>query len=254
MARKARRAKKQHPESAAGRLDEIESIGDRVVLWVGENPIPILGTLGGILLIAGAIALGGEYRQSARSQAAASLATVQADYRRAMGASPAAVDIPEPANPETARAVREEYVEKFVALAAEYDGQTVSAFALLDAGAIQQELGEPEAAIATFGRGLQAISKNDPVRPFLHISSAAVHEEVEAWGAAAAEYRAAADDVDFPLRWEALASAGRCYAHAGDAGQALAAFEQLETEAPDYRMPPYLKATYSELRSQGAPQ
>jgi tetratricopeptide (TPR) repeat protein len=249
VARKARRARKQQPESATETLDEIESVGDRVVDWAGQNPYVILGTAAGILLIVGAVALTMEWRDSARVAGAGALASVQGEYREAMGASPAAVEIPEPANPETAKRVRGAYIEKFRAVAEEYDGSTAGALALLEAGALQQHLGENEAALATYREALDSVAKGDPMRPFLHLSIASVHEESAAWSEAAAAYRAAADVADFPLRWDALADAARCYRSAGDAAQALAAYEQLQTDAPDYRLAPYLAAQYAELRS-----
>jgi tetratricopeptide (TPR) repeat protein len=249
VARKARRARKQQPESATETLDEIESFGDRLVDWVGQNPYVILGTAAGILLVVGAVAMTLEWRESSRVAAAAALASVQGEYREAMGASPAAVEIPEPANAETAKRVRSEYIAKFVAVADDYDGSTAAALALLEAGGLQQQLGDNAAALETYRKALASVAKGDPMRPFLHLSIASVHEEAADWGEAAAAYRAAADVADFPLRWEALADAARCYRAGGDGAQALAAYEQLQTDAPDYRLAPYLKAQYAELRS-----
>lgn len=246
MARKKRRSQL---ESAAETLDQIESKGDRLIEWVGENPMVILGTALVILLVAGVWGFTAQKREADRDASAAALAQVQGDYRVAMGATPGSLQIPEPANPETGRRAREDYVAKYLEVAETYPGTTVAALALLDAGGLQQELGRNEEARGSFERALREAPPDALVRPFLLTRLAALHGVDGQWAKAAEAYEQASNAADYPLRYEALADAARAYAEAGDAPRALAAYARIQSDAPNYRLAPHLEARMSELRS-----
>ena len=98
--------KRQQPDSAAETLDAIEGFGDRIVHAVTENPTPILATAVGILVVAAVFGLTRDFSDSGASESAAALARVQAQYRTAMGGNPGSLEVPEPANPETAERLR----------------------------------------------------------------------------------------------------------------------------------------------------
>lgn len=240
--------KKHHPDSAAQTLDLIESRGDQLARWVAENRVLVLGVAAGILVAAGIWGLASQQMRQSRDESAAALAEVMGDYRVAMGGTPGSLELAEPANPETARRIRTEYVALFTAMAAAHEGTTAGALALLEAGKLQQTLGEPEAAIASYESGLEQVGAEDPVRGFLLTRLASVYEAEGRWIEAGDTHSRAAEVADFPLRYEALADAARCYAQAGSTEQAVAAYARIESEAPDYRLAPYVEARLDELR------
>ncbi len=247
MARTKKR--KGQPSSAAQTLDEIESTGDRIATWASENPLLILGTAVAILFAAGVWGFTAQHRESRRDLAAAALAKAESDYRVAMGATPGGLVIPEPANPETGRSVRTEYVAKYLEVSTAHPGGTVAALALLEASKLQHELGQSDQAQQTLERGLEEIPADSAVRPFLLIKLASLYEAAGRWADAGQAYETAAGVGTYPLRYEALADAARSFAEAGEAARALAAHATIESEAPDYRMAPHLQARISELRS-----
>ena len=54
---------------------------------------------------------------------------------------------------------------------------------------------------------------------------------------------------DFPLRDDALADAARCWAEAGKPDQALAIYQRLKTESPDLQLAPHVEARLEELEA-----
>ena len=54
-------------------------------------------------------------------------------------------------------------------------------------------------------------------------------------------------NADYPLRFDALADAGRMYAHAGNREAALGAFARIDAEATDYQLAPHMRAQRAEL-------
>ncbi len=246
-------AKKKHqPESAAQTLSEIETRGDRLAEWISDNPVLILGTALGLLVLVGAISLVNESRESTHEDAAADLATVQADFRQAMGAPAGAVDVPEPANPETARSVRDEYIEKYIKVAATHRGTSSATLALLEAGTLQQQRGLGDAAVGTLEDALAQADPADPLRPFVQRRLASVHESEGRYEAAAEAFLASGNTPGFALRNDSLADAARCFAEAGRSDRALAVYSELQDAAADYQLPPYLVAKLEELKGDSA--
>ena len=243
MAKKRQR----QPESAAETLDAIESFGDRIARRVGENPMPILGTAVGILVIAAIFGLTRDFTMAQSSESAAALARVLSEYRTSMGASAGAIEVPEPANPETARRIRTETITALGEVAGEHEGSAAAALALLEAGKLYQQLGDNAAATEQFEQGLAEIEPGHPIRGFLEMRLGSVYEAEGRWADAAAAYEKAANVPGNPLRYDALADAARSYSQAGDADQARAAYDLIQAEAPEYRLAPYVEARLAEL-------
>lgn len=250
----ASKKSKRQPESAAQTLEAIESTGDRLVQWISDNPTPILGTAIAILVIAGVVGLTGDTFSSGSTESTAALARVQSNYQIAMGATPGTIEIPEPANPETARRIRTETITAYEAVASDYAGTTAGALALLEAGELQQQLGETDAAVSTFERALGAVDPDDTIRALVLSRLAAVHEAAGRFAEAGAAYEQAGQILEYPLRFDALADAARTYAQAGDRTRALAAYQQILSEAPDFRIAPYIEARLDELEDQPGAQ
>lgn len=242
------RKKSRHPDSAAQTLDAIESWGDRAAGWISDNPTPILAVVVVVLVVAGVVGLTRESFDAGAEESATALARVQHDYRVAMGGTPGSIEIPEPANPDTARRIRREAIADYEAVAAEYAGTSAGALALLEAGKLQQQLDDNAGALASFTRGLESVDDDDTIGAFLLARIASVHEVEGRYAEAADAYERAASVPGYALRYDALADAARCHALAGDADRALAIGERLRAEAPDVQIPPYLEARLAELR------
>ncbi|MDJ0869452.1 MAG: tetratricopeptide repeat protein [Myxococcota bacterium] len=245
--------RKQGPSDT---LEELESLGDRLARWVAENPFPILAVVGTILAIA---AIAGGYAAWSRGQAeGASMAFADArrEYVEAMGGKASDFEVPEPANPETAQEVRNEFVNRFVKLGQDYAGTAPGALALLEAGEIYLQLEAPDRALEVWQQGVEQAGADSAVRAVLLSRVARLQEQDDEFEAAARSHEAAAAIAVYPLRYEALGDAARCWLEAGRPEAALAIQQRLATEAPDVKLPPYVQSRLDELgaRSQAPPQ
>jgi tetratricopeptide (TPR) repeat protein len=236
-------------DQPADTLEELESIGERLAQWVGGNPVIVLSIAGAILLAAASY---GGYRTWSHSQAnsgSAALATVHGDFVAAMGGKPTDVDIPEPANPETAKAVRTEYADKYLAVAKEWSGSAAGALALVEAGQIFAKLGDTDRALETFQQAATEAPAGSPIRAVIESRVGHLLETKGDFEAAARAHEAAAAIPDFPLRDDALADAARCWAEAGKPDQALAIYQRLKASSPDLELAPHVEARLEELEA-----
>ena len=245
------RRNKQTPSPTAETLREIEESGDRIAEWASENAATILAAIAAVLVIAGGVGLYVQAGQNERDEAADALAVATSQYRKAMGADPVGGPIPEPANPELGMATREEYVDRFAAVAREHEGTASGALAWLEAGHLQVQLGRVEAAAESFGRARDS-AHGTAVAALAETRLANLAEERGDAKTAAQAYEAAAAIESYPLRAGALADAARCWADAGDADKALAAYRRLETEFPDVQPAPPIQARMGELRDRSS--
>lgn len=240
----------QHRKDApADTLEQLESLGDRLVRWISENPLLVLGAAAVILLTAATLGGVRAWRASAADEASAEFAQVRSAYVTAMGGSGTDLVPPEPANPETARKLKTEYVEQFVKIVDEHSGTPAAALAALDASQIYQDLGAADRAREVVERAVSGLSEQSPVRAVAQRRIAVLDEADGDFGAAARAHAAAAEAPGYPLRFDALADAARCWAEAGNTAEALAILARIEGEAPDYHMPPYVQARLAELQA-----
>ena len=238
----------KHKEHPGETLEQIESAGDRLAEWIGNNPILILGTALGILVIAGAYGFASSMQESFRLEASDTLSSLEGSYREAMGADADSLEVPEPANPETARAVRREYAGKFRAMAEEHSGTVASDLAWIEVGAIEQALGNSSEAAATWTAAAEGAS-GEMTRALLLTRIAGLYESEGRWAEAAQSYEAAAMIASYPLRYAAYTDAARCYAEAEAVDQAIAALDIVESEAPDQVIPEHIRLRVQELRA-----
>jgi len=239
-------ARKTH-NPASDALEEIQGLGDRIVESVSSNPVPLLAVLGAILL--GAASYGGwtQYRAHQHGEATEALEEVRSDYLEAMGAGSGYLEIPEPEDAELAREVRQEHAERFEAVAREHAGTPAAALAWLEAGALHQEAGSSEAALEAWERALGAAPDRPALRGLVHQRVAEAHEQAGRWAEAAAAYERAGEIPEFPLRYAALAHAGRCYAEAGEVEKAVALYKRVRAEAPEAPLPEHVTTRLREL-------
>jgi tetratricopeptide (TPR) repeat protein len=228
-------------------LHEIEGAFDRLGQWVSTHPVQVLVGLGVVLLLAAAVGFADWYRDRSLDRAAAAVADVQAEYLRAMGARPGTYEIVEPANPETGRRVRAEYVDRFLAVAEAHAGTAAAVSALLEAGTLQEEMGDPEAALATWERAQQQAEPGSALRGLAGVRLARGLEQQGRWAEAAAAHEEAGSIASLPTRALALADAARCYAEAGEREKAVAVYERLLALEDAPPPPDHVKARLEEL-------
>lgn len=239
----------QSKHAPADTLEQLQSLGDRLVHWVSANPALVLGTAGAVLLAAATIGGVRAWRGSTADQASTTLATIQREYIAAMGGEPGAVEAPEPANPETARQVRTDYVERFASFARDYEGTPAQALAALEASQIYEDLGAADQAKAIVQEAADDLPPDSAIRGVALRRVAALAEAAGEFEAAAEAHLAAADTPGYPLRNEALADAARCWAEAAKTDEALAVYARLRSEAPDYQPPPHVRSRLAELEA-----
>ena len=246
---------RQRKEEPADTLDELESLGERLMQWIGANPLPVLGAALLILVLAAAVGGYRAYAGSRASRASAALASLHTELVVAMGGKPTEDAVPEPANPETARTVRTQFADRYLALAKDWSGTPAQGLALLQAGDLFDQLGNTDRALEVWTEAVGATSSHSPTLGILQSRVATLDEEKGDFEAAARAHGAAAAVPGFPLAATALADAARCWAQAGKDDAALAAYRRLKSDYPDYHVPPYVEAKLSELevRAGGSP-
>ena len=237
------------PEStrASETLHEIESVFDRSAHWAAQNPRRVLGVLGVVLATAAAIGGTQAWRTRQEGAASAEVASIQADYRRAMGAQAGQGEIPEPANAEAAAATRREYATRLAEAADRLAGTPAGVTARLQAGTLQAELGEAEAALATWRRAAEDAPADSVLAALAQARLAAGLETAGDPAGAAEAYLSAAEIAEFPGRLPALGDAARCFAQAGQTERALEIFTGLSEEEVA-KLPVYVTARLMELR------
>jgi len=199
--------KKNKPveESATARLNEIQSRGDQLSEWISHNPMPILAGAGAILAATALYVFAVSEFDGSRNQASTEIAAVKNEFRRAMGGAYAgSVDIPEPANPETARSTREEYIGRFRELAAAHEGTEMGGYALFQIATLQADLDDDESALASYQQALTPYAADEAMRGIILERIALLHEARGELEAATKSHLAASEIAGFPLRYFAL--------------------------------------------------
>lgn len=242
-------AEKSKPHGATEVLDDLGSGFERLANWVASHPVPVIASILALLLIGGGWELlrsRAERREQAASNA---LDQVDSDFLTAMGAEPGAIELPELANPETARRIREEYTEKYRAVAEANPGTLPAALAWLEVADLQEALGQREASFESLQQSLAQQPENPRLAGLVHQRIAQNYEDRGMLAEAAAEHEKAGELTGFPLRFFALADAARCYAQAGQPDRARELLERVEAEGKDsFQLPPELRSLLRELR------
>lgn len=246
--------KRRKPESAAERLDQIESLGERIAAWVVENALVVVVVAVVALVLAATYGFWDARSTSRSTDASRALAAAHNDYRAAFGAKPGDLILAEPANPEVAQRVRTEYLARFQEVVAEHPGTSEGAIAALEAGGLQHALGRADAAEQTWRAALPGASGRDPILGLLLLRLAAARENAADWPAAAALYEQAGRLPGFPMAALALAEAARSSAMAGDAPQAIALYDESLAAADGQPAAPHIRSQLEEMRALQTPE
>jgi tetratricopeptide (TPR) repeat protein len=243
-------AQRSDSRQATKTLEEIESVFDRMARWVAEHPRPVLGLLGAILIAAALYSVWDWGRDRRELRASAAVARVQSAYLSAMGASPGSFEVVEPANPETGRQVRREFVARFLEVAEEHTGTAAAVAARMEAATLQDQAGDAEAALESWRRAASEAKAGSPLRGLALLRLARALESQSRWEEAGAAHEKAGGIERLPTRHQALGDAARCFAEAGEVDRALAIFERIETEAPNAVLPAHTRVRLLELRAE----
>ncbi len=242
-------AQRSESRQATKTLEEIESVFDRMARWVAENPRVVLALLGAILLGA-ALYSGWDWGRDRRElRASAAVAGVQSAYLSAMGAAPGSFEVVEPANPETGRQVRREFVDRFLEVAEEHAGTASAVAARMEVATLQDQAGDPEAALESWRRAASEAKARSVLQGLALLRLARALESQSRFEEAGAAHEQAGAIENLPTRHQALGDAARCYAEAGEVERALAIFERIETEAPDAVLPAHTRVRLLALRA-----
>jgi tetratricopeptide (TPR) repeat protein len=242
-------AQRSDSRQATETLQEIESVFDRLARWVATNPRQVLGLLAAILLVTASLSLWDWVRERRETRASAAVARVQVAYLSAMGASPGSFEVVEPANPETGRQVRREFVAQFIEVADDHAGTASAVAARMEAAALQDQAGDQEAALESWRRAADEAKGGSALQGLALVRLARALESRSRWEEAGTAHEEAGEIEELPTRYQALGDAARCFLEAGDVDRALAIFERIEIEAPDAALPPHTKARLIELRA-----
>ena len=247
-------AEKTGSDDAQSPIAELESGLERITDWIRQNPIPLLAAVGILLASVAAWEFARSRAENREIEASNAFDEAQSGYLTAMGAEPGAVDVPQLANPEAAKRIRAEYVEKYRAVAEAHPGTLPAALAWLEVADLQAADGGSDAVLESLKRSLAEQSGNARLAGLVHQRIAQIYEDRDQLKEAAAEHEAAAAIPDFPLRYVALTDAARCYAQAGDPVRALALLDRVESESKEgATLPVSLKSLQRELRAKTSP-
>jgi len=246
-------AEKSNPHGATEMLEDLSSGFERMAAWIAAHPVLVSAVLGCVLATGGAWELlrsRAERRESAASNA---FDETQTAYLAAMGAEPGAIDVPELANPDAAKRIREEYVEKYRGVAEAHPGTLPAALAWLQAADLLEAQGDSDASLESLQKALAEQPANPRLMGLVHQRIAQLYEDRGKLAEAAAEHERAGELAGFPLRTLALADAARCYAQAGQPDRARELLERIESEGKEGSpLPSELRSLLRELRASQA--
>ena len=238
----------KNPTHHAGEtLDEIQSAADRLGAFLQANLRVVALTIALLLALAAAVSLFLGLRRAADSDASIALADARADYLEAMGAPPGALEVPELANPEAAKRIREEYVARYGEIADAHAGTVSGALARLEVAELQMRADENEAALETLRKARAQAPSRPALQGVILQREAQVLEQAGRFAEAAALHEQAAALEGYPLNDYALADAARCRVVAGEIDAARALYARLDAEAPDLPLPDYQRMQKREL-------
>jgi predicted negative regulator of RcsB-dependent stress response len=229
-------------------IEEIEDLAERGAQWIRDHLALTITLL--VVLLGTAAGVGGFIAHQNRQAEAASDAfdRVATEYRKAMGADPDALEVPELANPAAAVAIQSEFADKFAAVAEEHSGTVAAALARLEQGNLSAAAGDTDTAIAIWQGALEDLAGNPNLRAIFEQRIAQAYDDDARWLEAAESYARAGATEDYPLRYWALAEAARCFEQAGELARARELALRVGTEAPDLMLPQHLSTLLAELR------
>ncbi len=233
-------------------IEGFESGAERLARWIGENAFLAGGLLFAVLALAGGWGAFSSFQKSREAKASLALEQIRGDYLRDMGARPGDIELPELANPATADRIREEYIEKFQAVADQHRGSVAGTLALFELAEILDALGREQQIQAVWESALAASTGNHRLTGLLLQRIGESYERRESWSEAAESHQAAGELEEYPLRYWALLDAARCLVAAGSTQQGLTLYRRVQQESPELPVPDHLRLQFRELEAASA--
>lgn len=246
------RRKKEHHSEHEGideALKQIETQGDQLARWVGENSQQVLIAIGVVLLVAASVSYAKIHHDRSEDAAFSAVGAVDYEFKKESSLINDLGESAQLANPATLLALRDTYSQKFTEVAEEHPGTTAAAMSLFQAGVLVSQGGDEEGAVEKWEEALDAASGNSELEGLIHTRLASGYESLDRWSDAAEAYESLATEGSVYGEKRALADAARCYSKAGDTESAQRLIEDLRGEDSLDGLPPYLKAKIEALRS-----
>jgi predicted negative regulator of RcsB-dependent stress response len=238
--------KPEHEQSHV--IEEIEDLAERGAQWIRDHLALTITTLVVVLISAAGIGAFAAHRNTEAEAASDAFDRVTTEYRKAMGADPNALEMPELANPAAAVAIRSEFAEQFAAVAEEHSGTVAAALARLEQGNLSAEAGETDTAIEIWQSAIDDLGGNPNFRAILEQRIGQAYDGDARWLEAAESYARAGAVESYPLRHWALAQAARCFQQAGEIERAREFALRVDPDSPDLMLPQHLSTMLAELR------
>jgi tetratricopeptide (TPR) repeat protein len=244
--------KKEHHSEHEGldeALKQIETHGDQLARWVGENSQQVLIAIGLVLLVAASVSYANVRHQKKENAAFAAVGAIDYAFKQESGLINDLGESAQLANPETLKELRDTYSQKFTDAADEHAGTAGAAMSLFQAGVLVSQGGDEEGAVQKWEEALEQASGNRDLEALIRARLASGYESLDRWVDAAEAYESLATEDSIYGEKRALADAARCYFNAGDSESAQKLIEGLRGDEDLEGLPPYLKAKIEALRS-----
>lgn len=237
----------QRTHTAGERLDELQSSADRLGDFMQAHMREFAIAIVALLLAAGVASWIVSARARSEEKASEAFSEARAEYLKGMGASPGTIEVPELANPEAAKRVRETARARYTQIADEHSGTVSGALARLEVADMMLQNGEIDAALETFRKLRAEAPSRASLQGLILQREGQALEQANRPKEAADVYEQAAALEGYPLRDYALADAARTRAQAGETDAARTDYEKLTARAPDLSLPEYQRLQRREL-------
>jgi tetratricopeptide (TPR) repeat protein len=227
------------------RLTVLDEWLDRGFAWISENALATLSVLGAVIALAAILAGTHELRSSREEAAQTALAAVQQDLDAAF--APGA----EPANPDTARQLREKALAGFESVISEHEGRTGAQFAVIRAAELEIDLERFDAAEKRLSAAMSQWPEDSVQRAVAMRLRGYALERLGRYADAAEAYAQAAAIEAYPGRAGAYVQAGDTFARLGESERAVSAYEALLLVDPGFAERAGVLERLEGLRSSG---
>lgn len=230
-------------------LEELRVLSDaQWTPWLYTNRVRLIAGALTVLLFTGVFSAALWWQQRSAQKAAHEFSSVQRDFDKAMGAEDGALDYVEPANPETARQVREEYLSRFMTVAMRHSKTQAAAMAWLEVGRLHERKGDATQALEAWKNAVAQVPGQTALRAVLLERLAIAYEAAGEWDKAAEQHLAAGKIQEYPLRISASAAAARAYLEAGNTQKAIEIYQPIAAREEDAKeVPLHIRARLDEL-------
>ncbi|MBW2713962.1 MAG: hypothetical protein JRC77_09455 [Deltaproteobacteria bacterium] len=246
------RKKKEHRSEHEGldeALQQIETHGDKLANWVGENSKQVLIAIALVLVVAASFSYSKIRGQDKEDAGFAAVGAVGKDFREESRLINDLGDSAQLANPETLTELRDTYSKRYSDAAAEHPGTNAAVVGLFQSGVLIEQGGDYEGAVAKWEEALDAASGNPGLEALVLPRLASGYETLDRWADAAEAYASLASEESIFGQKRAQADAARCYLRADDTESAQALIDELRGDGDLEGLPPLVRAKIEALGS-----